>query len=155
MNSTGLNVINKQLDYLDANPINGITYSGEDFKYVFSLIGPSQSAFYNYVLKLEIIFPDNYPQTKPQVKFLTNIVHPNVSQYNSLCMDSLNYWDVKYTISQLLLDILSFLSLPNYDGAYGYYWDNYKLDRNSSNRYQDMVDKIKSTMGSCRFADLK
>ena len=157
MNSTGLTKINAELDYLDENPIGGISYTGEDYDYVFSIVGPKNSAFENYVLDLSIIFKDDYPNLKPEVKFVNQIVHPNVNPNSrSVCIDTLNAWEYKKCkISQLLLDVLSFLRQPNFDLAWPSYWSTYNLDSKSANKDQDMKNKIKSIMGSCKYAHLK
>jgi ubiquitin-protein ligase len=157
MKSTGLTKINAELDVLDANPIGGISYTGEDYNYVFSIVGPKKCAFENYVLDLSVKFPTDYPNSKPDVKFVTKVVHPNVNPSSgSVCIQTLSDWSSKKsTISQLLLDVLSFLRQPNFDLAWSSYWTTYGLDAESTNKYQDMVGKIKSTMGSCKYAILK
>jgi ubiquitin-protein ligase len=46
------------------------------------------------------------PMSPPEVKFVTRIYHPNVSNGGDICVDILeNKWSSAYTISQLMLSI--------------------------------------------------
>lgn len=43
--------------------------------------------------KLEIIFPENYPNEVPKIKFLTNIFHCNVGEnQGTICLNVLKDW---------------------------------------------------------------
>ncbi|KNB44186.1 ubiquitin-conjugating enzyme E2 [Blastocystis sp. subtype 4] len=66
----------------------------------------------NIYLLLE--FQDNYPNSPPKVKFLSNIFHPNVFGDGRICLDILqNQWSPVNDVSAVLLSIQSLLSDPN------------------------------------------
>jgi ubiquitin-protein ligase len=49
----------------------------------------------------------------PQVRFLTKIVHPNVSRHGDVGIDSIrDNWSVALNISKLLLSVQSLLTDP-------------------------------------------
>lgn len=59
-------------------------------------------------------FTHEYPHRPPQVKFLTQIYHPNVYVDGRICLDILsNEWSPIYDIEALLTSIRSLLCDPN------------------------------------------
>lgn len=59
-------------------------------------------------------FTQEYPHRPPQVKFITQIYHPNVYTDGRICLDILsNEWSPIYDIEALLTSIRSLLCDPN------------------------------------------
>jgi ubiquitin-conjugating enzyme E2 D/E len=76
--------------------------------------GPSETPFEKGEFKLELTFTNSYPFKPPEVKFITRIFHPNISEQGSICLDILkSQWTPSLTISKLLLSISSLLAEPN------------------------------------------
>lgn len=54
-----------------------------------------------------------YPMQPPTVRFLTKIIHPNVSRHGDVGCDIIQHnWSLALTISKLLLSVQSLLTDP-------------------------------------------
>ena len=58
--------------------------------------------------------PFNYPFDPPEVRFLTRILHPNVSRHGDIGIDSIlqHNWVIGLTIPKVLISIQSLLTDP-------------------------------------------
>lgn len=55
----------------------------------------------------------SYPMNPPVVRFLTKIIHPNVSRHGDVGIDIIQHnWSLVLTISKLLLSVQSLLTDP-------------------------------------------
>ena len=91
-----------------------------------SISGPQDTPFANGLFFLKIKFPDNYPNSAPEVSFLTPIYHINVNpkahQSESLghvCISTLNWWSPKNNMREVLTDIFALFYLSNPESPYG------------------------------------
>ena len=89
-------------------------YDAYNWKACF--IGPTNSPYHGGYFKLSINFPNNFPTSKPNIKFKTKIYHPNID-YNdgSICIDCLNNWKSTTTMKEVLYSIYCLLITPNPD----------------------------------------
>lgn len=95
---------------ISAGPVNKTNI----FDWNATIIGAVGTPYEGGIFKLSIKLPGNYPFLPPIVKFQTKIFHPNIHENGEICLDILKYhWSPAYTISQVLLSILSLLSDPN------------------------------------------
>jgi len=93
-----------------AGPIN----ENNLFNWEGTIIGPSNSPYSGGIFKLIITFPENYPFKPPHIKFKTKILHPNINNQGSICLDILSTsWTPVLNISKVLLSICSLLTDPN------------------------------------------
>ncbi|KAK8798060.1 hypothetical protein WA171_005587 [Blastocystis sp. BT1] len=116
LNESGKRLL-RDLKNLHKDPPAGIAASPIDnniYKWEGVIIGPDNTPYEGGVFKLLLEFQDNYPNSPPKVKFLSNIFHPNVFGDGRICLDILqNQWSPVNDVSAVLLSIQSLLSDPN------------------------------------------
>jgi ubiquitin-conjugating enzyme E2 C len=75
------------------SPVEGVSAfpDGDNFlMWNASITGPSDTVYENLVFKLSASFPQNYPFSPPEVKFITPCFHPNVDLPSGvICLDIL------------------------------------------------------------------
>ena len=107
----------------------GITVGLEDdnnlFEWKCTILGPKDTSYRNGLFNIKIIFPDNYPNQKPEVFFTTPIYHLNVKYFTSgeqplghICVSTLNFWKPEYRINKVLPEIFYLFSQNNPDSPY-------------------------------------
>ena len=110
--------LTKELKELTDNPITNCTASpvaDNISKWHAIIIGPEDTLYAGGKFKLQINFPAEYPIKPPEIKFLTNIFHCNISD-GYICLDILKYnWSPALSISKVLISICSLLNDPNPD----------------------------------------
>uniref|UniRef100_A0A1L8DT91 E2 ubiquitin-conjugating enzyme n=1 Tax=Nyssomyia neivai TaxID=330878 RepID=A0A1L8DT91_9DIPT len=78
-----------------------------------SILGPPGSPYEGGKFFLYIVIPQSYPMLPPTVRFLTRIVHPNVSRHGDVGIDIIQHnWSLALTISKILLSVQSLLTDP-------------------------------------------
>lgn len=78
-----------------------------------SVTGPVGSPYEGGIFYLYIQVPYSYPMSPPVVRFLTRILHPNVSRHGDVGIDSVQHnWSLALTISKVLISIQSLLTDP-------------------------------------------
>lgn len=93
--------------------IDALPLDAQETHWQASIIGPTNSPYEGGKFFLYIRFPYNYPMTPPHCRFLTKIIHPNVSRHGDLGIDIIQHnWSISITISKLLLSVQSLLTDP-------------------------------------------
>ncbi|MCJ1294198.1 hypothetical protein MMC34_005755 [Xylographa carneopallida] len=88
-------------------------FEGDIFNCLGAIYGPQGTPYEGGIFYLWIMFPPSYPFNPPRIRFLTRILHPNITPDGRLCLDVLREkWSPALTISHMLLSICSFLDDP-------------------------------------------
>ena len=112
MNS--LEIIKKEFEDLQMNPLCsigvnvGLLEPNNYYKWRSTFIGAFDSPYKFGLFILKLIFPEDYPNTRPQIYFLTPIYHLNVNSSNiseplgSISSCFFDWWTPNSTIRELL-----------------------------------------------------
>lgn len=78
-----------------------------------SIVGPPGSPYEGGKFFLHIVVPQFYPMFPPTVRFLTRILHPNISRHGDVAIDIIQHnWNLALTIPKILLSVQSLLTDP-------------------------------------------
>ena len=136
--------IKKEFDKLQSDPILSLgctvglndKYSKDIFHWKLSLIGPMDTPYAGGTFFLTVDFPETYPQTKPEVRFVNIIYHLNVCESNGhICISTLNNWKPKTPMVDVISSIFALFYDQNPDSPYsGVMAREYSTNRNEFNR---------------------
>ena len=90
MNSfDSLKIIIKEFKNLSNNPITnigatvGLPEEDNIYKWRVTLLGPKDTPYKGGIFYIEVKFPKYYPNSPPEIHFITPIYHPNVNIHKS------------------------------------------------------------------------
>ena len=125
-NQNALKIITEEYKQLSRAPLVnlGITVGlfNEDnmFEWKCTILGPKDTFYRGGLFYLKIIFPPNYPQSKPEMLFLTPIYHLNVKYFVSqkqplghICVSTLNEWKSGDSVKKILPELFALLHKNN------------------------------------------
>ncbi len=102
---------------ISSDPPEGISAAPVDndiFRWNAVIFGPDNTPLEGGIWKVEIVFPFDYPEKPPVVKFKTEVFHPNVFADGHICLDILrSAWSPSFDLSSLLVAIQSLLAEPD------------------------------------------
>ncbi|XP_066598999.1 uncharacterized protein morgue [Prorops nasuta] len=115
-NSWRRNRLRTELKSLRSDPPEGIEATPLDqmcFHWQATITGPVGSPYEGGLFYLYLQVPYSYPMYPPVVRFLTKILHPNVSRHGDVGIDSIHHnWSLALTISKVLISVQSLLTDP-------------------------------------------
>ena len=101
-----MKIIREEFKQLNRKPLQnlGITVGlfDEDniFEWKCTIIGPTDTCYKGGLFHLKIKFPDDYPNSQPEIIFLSPIYHLNVKYFvgneqplGHICVSTLNFWN--------------------------------------------------------------
>ena len=121
----------KQLKDLNKRPVEGFSAGLKDdddpFVWEIMIMGPPDTPYEGGFFQAEMNFPKEYPNMPPTLRFISDIVHPNVYPDGKVCMsilhppgeDQYGYesaaerWLPLHTVESILLSLISMISSPN------------------------------------------
>jgi ubiquitin-conjugating enzyme E2 D/E len=109
--------LKREFDALQNDPILslGCTVGLENkdiFHWKISLAGPVDTPYAGGMFFLTAAFSEDYPEKKPEVRFINKIYHLNVSPTNGhICISTLNEWKPKTP----MVDVISAIFALFYD----------------------------------------
>ncbi|KAK0096133.1 hypothetical protein PV326_006352 [Microctonus aethiopoides] len=115
-NSWRRNRLKIELKGLKIDPPEGIEATPLDAMcchWQATITGPIGSPYEGGLFYLYLQVPYTYPMCPPVVRFLTKILHPNVSRHGDVGIDSIHHnWSLALTISKVLISVQSLLTDP-------------------------------------------
>ena len=101
------------------------------FKWNVILSAPEDSIYEGGLFEISIEFNKDFPKSKPLVKFITKIIHCNVSNEGDIDIPSLNHWKENNSMSMVLSDLFALFyeqnperpneNLDNYKNNYSFF----------------------------------
>ena len=133
--------LKKEYDNLQRDPILSLgctvgLVKNDIFHWKITLIGPVDTPYAGGLFILTADFPDKYPNVKPEVRFVNQIYHLNVSPTNHhICISILNEWQPKTPMVDVIAGIFSLFYNQNPKSPYsGEMAREYETNRNEFNR---------------------
>ena len=137
--------LKKEFDKLQSDPIlslgctvglNEKFTSDQLFHWKITLIGPIDTPYAGGMFFLTADFTEDYPNKKPEVRFINKIYHLNVSPSNGhICISTLNDWKTKTPMVDVISSIFALFYDQNPDSPYsGQMAREYVTNRNEFNR---------------------
>ena len=127
----------KLMNNEDTNNCWGVDYQDEDqsdpYHWQVTIVAPKDSIYEGGFFQLEVIIPKDYPNSCPQVKFLTKIYHCNIGETDGyICLSTLNDWNSNYSMEDVLNHITVLLHKQNPDSPMNSHMeDEYKTNRSA------------------------
>jgi len=123
--------LQKELKELTKNPVEGFKVELIDesslFQWHVYIQGPPQTELEGGIFKCLMSFPEDYPNSPPKLKFLSDFWHPNVYPDGTVCISILHLpdpmneqereeetWIPIQTVESILVSVTSMLSDPNF-----------------------------------------
>jgi len=105
------------LNSYDSEGISAIPLDQQNNYWQATILGPPGSPYEGGKFFLFIFFPERYPMTPPTVRFLTKILHPNVSRHGDVGIDIFQKqnWSLALNVAKVLLSVQSLLTDPYTD----------------------------------------
>jgi ubiquitin-conjugating enzyme E2 G1 len=127
MNSS--KIILKHYEKYMKDPLENINIeepSSDIYNWNFILIGPKDTPWEDEIYNGIISFPKTYPFNPPEIKFTSNLFHPNIYSDGKVCIsilhdgiDEFGYehsserWSPVQTIQSIFLSIITLFHAPN------------------------------------------
>ncbi|KAH8419471.1 hypothetical protein KR222_007882 [Zaprionus bogoriensis] len=98
----------------ESEGISAIPLDRQNNYWQATILGPPGSPYEGGKFFLFIYFPERYPMTPPTVRFLTKILHPNVSRHGDVGIDIFQQqnWSLALNVAKVLLSVQSLLTDP-------------------------------------------
>ena len=133
--------LKNEYDKLQNDPILSLgctvgLVNNDIFHWKITLLGPVDTPYAGGLFILTADFPEKYPNVKPEVRFVNQIYHLNVSPSNHhICISILNEWVPKTPMVDVISGIFSLFYNQNPKSPYsGEMAREYETNRNEFNR---------------------
>ena len=127
-------LLQKQLkDLMKSNDLGfsvGLIDENDFYKWSVLIPGPEDSLYEGGFFKAILTFPEDFPQSPPEMKFVTEMFHPNIYKDGRVCISILHNpgldqyneqeridekWRPSLGVEQIVVSVISMLSDPNCD----------------------------------------
>ena len=108
----------------------GLVDENNFYKWSVVIFGPTETIYEGGFFRAILTFPEDYPNSPPQMKFTTKMWHPNIYQDGRVCISILHppgtdkfneqekaeeRWRPSLGAEEILLSVISMLNDPNPD----------------------------------------
>ena len=108
----------------------GLVDDNNFYKWSVVIFGPTETIYEGGFFRAILTFPEDYPNSPPQMKFTTKMWHPNIYQDGRVCISILHppgtdkfneqekaeeRWRPSLGAEEILLSVISMLNDPNPD----------------------------------------
>ena len=133
----------------------GLVDENNFYKWSVVIFGPSDTIYEGGFFKALLEFPDDYPNSPPQMKFVTKMWHPNIYPDGRVCISILHppgvdkfneqeraeeRWGPSLGAEEILLSVISMLNDPNPDSPANI--DAAVMFRNNPDEYKSRVRSL-------------
>jgi ubiquitin-conjugating enzyme E2 G1 len=106
----------------------GLIDENDFFKWSVCFTGPEDTIYEGGFFKAILTFPEDFPQNPPEMKFITEMWHPNIYPDGKVCISILHppgvdqfnelekaeeRWRPVLGVEQILISVISMLNEPN------------------------------------------
>ena len=159
MNKFSKQILSKQLQDLmrqtDLGFSVGLVDENDLYKWTVCFTGPEDTIYEGGFFKAILTFPEDFPQNPPEMKFITEMFHPNIYKDGKVCIsilhppgtDNLNEqekaeerWRPVLGVEQILISVISMLNEPNCNSPANI--DASVMFRNNREKYNEKVKKL-------------
>ncbi|XP_003386065.1 PREDICTED: ubiquitin-conjugating enzyme E2 G1-like [Amphimedon queenslandica] len=127
----GALLLKRQLMDLQKTPVEGFSAGLIDDDDIFSwevmIMGPPDTFYEGGFFKAHLLFPKEYPQKPPKMKFVSELWHPNIDKNGDVCISILHdpgedkwgyerpeeRWLPIHTVETIIMSVISMLADPN------------------------------------------
>ena len=132
MNKFSTNILKLQLQecmkQTDLGFSVGLIDENDFFKWSVCFTGPEDTIYEGGFFKAILTFPEDFPQNPPEMKFITEMWHPNIYPDGKVCISILHppgvdqfnelekaeeRWRPVLGVEQILISVISMLNEPN------------------------------------------
>ncbi|KAK3751789.1 hypothetical protein QZH41_013259 [Actinostola sp. cb2023] len=105
----------------------GLIDDDDLYKWEVLIVGPQDTFYEGGLFKAHLLFPKEYPQRPPKMRFISEMWHPNVHKNGEVCIsilhepgeDKYGYeqaserWLPVHTVHSILISVISMMADPN------------------------------------------
>ena len=131
--NNALSIITQEFKSLSRSPLVnfgitvGLFNDGNLFEWKCTILGPKDTPYKGGLFYLKIIFPNDYPNSKPEILFLSPIYHLNVKFFTNgpqplghICVNTLNEWNPGDSVKKVLPELFTLMHKNNPDSPYDF-----------------------------------
>ena len=142
--------------YQDTNFFFSVEPDESSFlKWNFLMIGPPDTFYEGGIFQGVIIFSNEYPNKPPQLKFTSEIFHPNIYKDGKVCISILHEgedewgyelaserWNPSHSVNSIMMSIISMLGDPNFESPADI--DRSTMWKNNTDDFKNLIYSIVS-----------
>ena len=159
MSNFSKELLKKQLKDLSKNPdlpFNvGLIDENDFYKWSVLFTGPEDTIYEGGFFKAILTFLEDFPQNPPEMRFITEMFHPNIYKDGKVCISILHSpgvdvfntqekaeerWRPSLGVEQILISVISMLNDPNCDSPANV--DAAVMFRNNRKEYEKKVRQL-------------